>query len=79
MSAFYDELRRRYSDPAAFVRALQMRMRLYGVCQAQLAKASGFPPPRICGWLGPHPVGLPDLRTMAILDEALEKLERGES
>lgn len=79
MSAFFDEVHRRYGDPKAFIRSYRHRMRLHGISQAQIAARSGFLAVNVSYWLGKSARRVPSMESMVVLDEALEQLIKGET
>ena len=78
MSAFFAEIKERYSDPARFIRTLRNRLALHGISQGALSRRAGFHPTHVSRWIGENPSRTPDMKSMVILDEALEALIRGE-
>lgn len=69
---FYDEVHRRYGDPARFIHNLRNRLDLYGITQAALARRSGFYATHLSAWINGRT--LPTMETMVRLDEAMDQL-----
>ncbi len=67
-----DQIESRYGDPATFVSRLKRTLWDSGVTQAALAQETGFSAPNVNKWLNGRVT--PSLKTMIILDEALERL-----
>lgn len=75
-SWLFAELHKRYSNPAHYMGLLQAQMQAFGISQGVLAERSGFDPPRVSRWL--RMKVRPSLETMVILDEAMDRITRGE-
>ena len=76
MSIDFDEIRRRYADPDAFIRQLRDTMALHGISQVRLARRAGYRQPDMNRWLTRNDKRRvrPGLETMMKLDEAVEEL-----
>lgn len=76
MSAFFEELWERYRERDKFLKRIKSEMALHGISQGRVAVRSGFQPADVSRWLNGHV--RPGMETMAVLDETVELLIKGE-
>lgn len=72
MKQLHDEVQRRYGNVGAFVDRLHHRMEAHGITQAELARRAGYETGNVSRWINGRVE--PSLRTMLVLDEAVEQL-----
>ena len=76
MSIDFEELRRRYADPDAFLTRTRDAMTLHGITQTKRARRTGYKRQQINRWLTRNKKRRvrPGIEHMLYLDEALEEL-----
>ncbi|MGE0278310.1 MAG: helix-turn-helix transcriptional regulator [Nitrospiraceae bacterium] len=67
-----DEIERRYGNPEDFISSCRLALQDAGLTQTALAAEAGFDLGHVNSWLNGRVV--PSVKTMLILDEALERL-----
>ena len=67
-----DELERRYGNPATWASLVKRTLWDFAIPQAELAREAGYDAGNVNRWLNLRVV--PNVKTMCILDEALERL-----
>jgi transcriptional regulator with XRE-family HTH domain len=73
--SLYDAVQMTYGDAGEFVANLRSRMKLHGISAGKLGVRAGFKASNMSFWLNGK--RKPGLKTMLILDEAINQLIEG--
>ena len=68
----YDELQRRYGDPARFVKGFKLRLAFARITQLKFARECGFDYTQLNRWLSGRV--MPSWESMLRLDDALDRM-----
>lgn len=80
MSKLHDEIWARYRDPNRFMHWVDIMLREHKIPRAELARVAGIMPYNVVRYFdsaSPSCRRKPSMKTMVLLDEALEEILRG--